>query len=226
MSFDLQVKIAIVGDSYVPRLLKYIDQESGKDVLGKIDRLFNLYREDVYIEFKGKPGGEFNDLQKLALQEIINNKTDVLVLMAGGNDIDGGKKEPDAVARDIVDFAKTLVEADLVKFVIMTQIIARKNPKFSSADVYKNKARDTNKELETRTRGEEKLIYWSHGRLSYRSSNGPDGIHLSEVGNYLLYHSLKRAIAHAINHLAKDEGCGRRQVEKKRRRAGRIERKR
>ena len=63
MSFDLQVKIAIVGDSYVPRLLKYIDQESGKDVLGKIDRLFNLYREDVYIEFKGKPGGEFNDLQ-------------------------------------------------------------------------------------------------------------------------------------------------------------------
>ena len=115
MSFDLQVKVVLVGDSYIPKLLKYIDHESGKDVLGKIDRLFNLYREDVYVQFKGKPGGEFKDLQKLALEEIIKNKTDILILMAGGNDIDGGKEDPETVAMEICDFADTLVEAELVK---------------------------------------------------------------------------------------------------------------
>ena len=66
MSFNLQVDIAIVGSSYIFKLLKYIDREGEKDVLGKIDRVFNLYKENINVQFRGKSGGVFKDLQKLA----------------------------------------------------------------------------------------------------------------------------------------------------------------
>ena len=148
--------------------------------------------------------------------------------MAGGNDIDGGNSEPEKVAGEIYDFSKTLIEAGLVKFIIITQVLNREKPKFSHPNVFKEKAMKVNELVENLTRGEERIIYWSHVRLEQRTACGADGVHLSDVGNYLLYYSLKKALAHVLMHLSQDEACRctRSEEEKKRHRGGKNHHKR
>lgn len=207
MSFDLKVSTLIVGDSFIWRFLKYVDEESGKDVLGKIDRLLNLYREDVNIEFKGKSGGCFEDLRAITLENLVKEKYDVLILMVGGNDIDGNKRNPDMLSNEVSEFTENLIEAELIKYAVITQIIPRDNPRHMSKEVYRAKADKYNLNMERVASLHTRILYWRHIRLGQRRILSDDGIHLNQTGNYMLYHSLKKALAHVIGHLDKGEDC-------------------
>ena len=207
MSFDLKVSALIVGDSYIWRLLKYIDEESEKDVLGKIDRLLNIYREDLNIEFKGKSGGNYKDLREISLKAAMEEKFEVLILMIGGNDLDSGKISPEKLAEEVMEFGQSLIEAELVKYVVITQVVPRDKPLHSPKEVYRTRAEQYNDEVEEMASKTERILFWRHVRMNQRRMLGKDGIHLSNVGNYILYHSLKKALAHVINHLEKGQDC-------------------
>ena len=112
MSFGLQVQVAIVGHSYVRRLLNFIDNRSD-DIIGKIDRAFNLYKEDVDVTYEYKSGGQFKDIKKLAQKRVMRGDVDILVMMAGGNDIEV-TADIKQLADDAFDISMDLIEADIV----------------------------------------------------------------------------------------------------------------
>ena len=49
MSFGLEVKVLIVGHSYVRRLCEWISKEMEEDFVSRVAMDFNLYQENVDI---------------------------------------------------------------------------------------------------------------------------------------------------------------------------------
>ena len=219
MSFGMQVKVSVVGDSYIWRLLKYIDDKRAADILGKYDRAFNLYKEDVEITYDHKSGGLFDDLRKLAKKRVMKGDVDILVMMAGGNDIDMGIVDNKQLADDIFELALDLIEADIVKFVLLTQIINREKPRNLTRNQYRQKAEEFIGKINELSQFHPRIIFWRHDRMRTGRPMHEDGVHLNCVGHYLLYNSLKKALAHLFDHLSRSEECqcdGGRQITKSR----------
>ena len=201
------IRIIIVGDSYVNRLLNYMD---GQQLTrwGIIEEDFCLTNESLNLTYIGRPGGDFKELRELTLVETIREKTDIVVFMAGGNDLDKGQADPIKLASDILEFAKDLQHSELADFASLTQVLERPSPKYSSRVSYAEKADIFNESLQNLANSHENILYWSHCRLNQsRNYFTEDGVHLNEVGNYSLYFSIKKALAHAIGHHNRGEKC-------------------
>ena len=207
MACEREARILIVGDSYVNHLLKYIDAQQAKS-WGKIDENFCLNRENLEITFIGRSGAEFRTLRELTLVEAVRKKFDVIIFMAGGNDLDKGNADPSKLAYGIVEFASDMCTSELTKFFVPTQVIIRPYPKFSSHSIYADRTNCFNVTLQHHTTSHRNVLYWSHDRL-YQGRNyfASDGVHLNDLGQYSLYFSIKKALAHTIGHLRRGEDC-------------------
>lgn len=200
------IKVIFVGHSYVGRLEEFItDREHLEDPLGRIAYDFNLYKHDVEIEFIFKGGAKIKQIRDLAAFRAAMGDVKVIVLLCGGNDIDGVCNTI-TIADEIHDMARDL--SAMAEFVVISQIISRENPRHNTKEEFAMRAREINSRLSEKCREEKKLLFWTHIRIcNSRTIMASDGVHLNKKGNLLLYCSYKKCLAHIIGHLEAKTGC-------------------
>ena len=106
-SFTNKYNITIAGHSYVKWLEDFIINDE-VDMLGKIDTSFGLYKEDIDVKFHAKPGAQLFQLQCEA-HLMLKTKPDIIILIVGGNDIDGGGANSVELALKVYRFGEYLV---------------------------------------------------------------------------------------------------------------------
>ena len=198
-----ELRVAVVGHSYVRRLKSFI--EADDDVLGRVNMAFDLYRENVAVKFFFKSGCDIEQFHSHLKQSVLAYHPKIVIVILGGNDLDDDETDPVGVAADIVQLAEEFQSNN--NFVIISQILDRPQPRIP-ADIFKIKARICNSKIVDKIQHSNKIIFWTHIRLNNCNTHmHRDGVHLNNKGNFLYYKSLKRALSHVLSHVANGTGC-------------------
>ena len=171
---------------------------------------FDLYKENVEVTFCSKGGGKIEDIRRLILSKVINKKYDIIIIVGGGNDLDIKEGHPINTAEKMLEMANEFVTKPfpLVKFVTICQIIQRQKTRRLALSEFQENVKIYNSNMLASCKQNSSLIFWSHPRINNsRTALEADGVHLNNKGNFLLYHSLKKSLAHTIDHLIHNTGC-------------------
>jgi len=120
---------------------------------------------------------------------------DVIFLQVGGNDIKNRNVDPKKLARDIIVYAKFIIECYDVKHVIIGQLFrrySRRNPINYNELVY-----DVNKQLTELTGDESKISLWHHRGFWFNTRQyiSADGVHFNNLGMRKFAQSVRLTIA-------------------------------
>ena len=94
---------------------------------------FDIYREELEVIYKYKSGGTIDDVKDMILDLLVKKgkKIDVIIIIAGGNDLDQEQPmgDPMKVAGRMKELVKELTTRPypLVQLVTICQIIARES---------------------------------------------------------------------------------------------------
>ena len=189
--------VLVIGHSYVRRMKDYIDKGNDRD------HNFSLVSDKISTNYISIPGGRVNGILNMIRKQIPYSKSTLAIVLAGGNDLDGGGQEPGYTADTLLEIARALQNRGY-EYVILSQIIRRQ-----AGSAFIEKMTECNLRLESLCSRENRISFWVHARIN-RANNihEHDGTHLNDVGNALLYRSFKNAISHTLAHQARNhEPC-------------------
>ena len=198
-TFTTRYKVTIAGHSYVKWLEHFIINDE-VDLMGKIDTCFGLYKEDIDVEFFAKPGAQLFQL-KCETHLLLKDLPDIMILIIGGNDMDGGGANPVELAAQVFRYGEYIIGKG-VKFLAFMQVIQRLNRN----NDFKEYAEQYNERLKSLCKEHPKLRFWNLHRINVKDLRR-DGVHLNNRGNYFLYNGIKSCIRHAISHIEEGTPC-------------------
>ena len=115
---EIDRTVVILGHSYVRRLKEFIDAGTYT-----VDHEFNIQNKKIDVRYISIPGAKTQTIQDI-VDDMFYKKRFLIILMIGGNDLDGSKGEPGITADKIIHIAKDLQKRG-TKYVIISQIIQR-----------------------------------------------------------------------------------------------------
>ena len=193
---EIDRTVVILGHSYVRRLKEFIDAGTYT-----VDHEFNIQNKKIDVRYISIPGAKTQTIQDI-VDDMFYKKRFLIILMIGGNDLDGSKGEPGITADKIIHIAKDLQKRG-TKYVIISQIIQR------DKGMYVNeKIDECNLRLTVLCSLEDKIIFWAHPRINgVRKYLLGDKTNLNQRGNYILYRGLRNGIIHVLKHCENGEPC-------------------
>ena len=163
---------------------------------------FAVWGHACDVRYLGLRGAIASSLRAPAVRsQIASFGADVVVLHVGGNDLDG-KSAPDpcVVACDLQRLASELLAMGVSR-VAVCQVVRRQWWQNFSFEEGVARVITLNEKLESLCKGVDGMFFWRHKRLwnSIRAVFCRDGVHFSNIGNYLFFLSIRGAIMNAVN---------------------------
>ena len=186
--------IAVVGDSYVWRLKRYLNQAN----------LQNLDLSPNQCSYFGRGGASVwghKPVTELLDQAVQIPTLSVLYLNIGSNDLCDSNCSGDTVssqlAWDIYSLARQVVRSSSVQIIIIGQIHPRLEQPHSS---YNSWVKQTNDQLYQLCSDIDSPIQYNYvkGLQTVNPNNYVDGIHFTPAGNYKLYRGVRGAVSRAL----------------------------
>ena len=198
MAKEPRVNALLLGHSLVRRMQEFITRSSDDRFLDTL----NL-QETCNISWQGTGGRTVARVHRFDMGVITALRLAILVLELVSNDICYPRRTPLSVARSIMTLVKNAFEEMDVQFIIICQVLHRKNPPLSPYSFYNNNVNKSNRYLKNALQEVTYATLWRHRGLSNPSINifHDDGIHLNCIGHKALYKSYRGAILYAIRQL-------------------------
>ena len=197
-------RVCFIGDSFATRFGKYCSAHA------IVNGGFDL---DVICWSVMARGGARLSFARDAALDISRLNATKVILQRGGNDLNNHCCQPDQLARDILHIARQLILHDGVTKVAICQLCHRYPPSYqrsrSTAALrhplrcgYNELVDTVNVELRRLISLFPKIHFWKHrGMLfDYQSLVSDDGVHLSPVGDHLIYRSVRGAALFLSKH--------------------------
>lgn len=185
-----QPSVLVLGHSFVWRLDKFITESS----LSCVTTNFQLPLSPK-VQFSGIGGRTVTKLQKFDLPVVKRFQPTVLILETGSNDLCIPNCNANDLATTIFHLVQRLHFDYQVDHVIVSQIVPRCSPP-AVTPPYNTRVRQVNDKLYYVLKRAPFASFWYHFAL-LRLGNEvflPDGVHLNQMGNHLLYHSYQKAL--------------------------------
>ena len=181
-------RILILGSSYIHRLETYMKKRKKTEV----NAMFDLYKEDdLSIKLYGVGGLTCESLLRNHLHIIGDFSPDLVVLHVGGNDL--CNQTPQDAHDSIIRVINLIQEKHQVKQIIISSILQRQRP-----SGFAEKADILNHLLQMTAANMKNIRFWKHKRFNKPELIHSDRVHLSDLGNYQFYRSLKFAIVNSL----------------------------
>lgn len=192
---DHQVKVSILGHSFIRRLERFIDNVDGYKNL-------RLSQDKFSVDFRAKGGLTVNKLVKQQNLLTFNAMPHLIFIQIGGNDACDIQRSAPTIAQDIVSFALYFCHGLGIKIVIIGQLLPRyENRTFQG---YNDKIMCINKLITEKLHNlsEPRILFWHHhGFWSDINFLSFDGVHLNHQGMLKYFRSIRSAILHASKKL-------------------------
>ena len=154
------------------------------------------------VRCMGRRGASIKTFREPAtITRISARVPDIVITLLGGNDLDGkSPPPPEAVGSQLGRLGDELLALG-VRQVCLCQIERRKKWRHFDFDTGAARVASANAALQSACGGRRGLFYWSHKYLW----NSPakvflqDGVHLSDIGNFRLFRSIRGAIFRAVS---------------------------
>lgn len=194
--------VLVWGHSLVSRLSRFTKCNERTDP--------NLGLAQCQVQYIGEGGWKISNLRRLEGELSAGNiRPQLAVVMIGDNDIQPGSTVEE-VAEHLVAWA-TMLSRRYGMVVVISQLMPRyqkPSGKYYWAQ-YNDRAFAVNKQIAERVQGMQGVKFWYHDFVCFPGENkekysrarkffGPDGVHLSAVGNFRLHRSLQAAVLRAI----------------------------
>lgn len=199
MSHHTQTCIMVLGHSFVWRLETFLKETSLPCLPSHLSHSTN-----TTLRFNGIGGLTVPQLRRIAISKIKRFQPHLLIIEIGTNYLCNPHVTPDQLAQDIFNFVQTCYYHHKVPFTIVNQVLKRNHlpPALPS---YNKRVLRLNTLLHNKFRTIEFALFWYHRSLTRAKTPilALDGIHLTQIGNYLLAHSYQNAISRFMTTL----GC-------------------
>ena len=95
-------RVLFIGHSFIRRVKEFIDKGKGRN------HNFNLVYDTIEPRYISFPGGRVNGIRNMIRKQLQYRKSMLAIVMAGGNDLDGGEMEPGETADKLLEIAQEL----------------------------------------------------------------------------------------------------------------------
>ena len=191
-----KVNVLMLGDSHVHWLSKFVAAE------------MPLCQQDLAvsgceINYRGVRGGTVTSLRNdaiLGLRASGPGQPDVVIIHAGGNDIDNtGGDPPQLVGMHLYTLARDMVLCG-VKHVIVCQVIRRNSWRHLTYSEGATRVSCINEFLLAACSGLQSISFWQHRGMWQEGAQifRRDGVHFNGLGNFKLYKSVRGALHKAV----------------------------
>ncbi len=196
----VQKQVCLIGHLFVHHLRQYIDDSP------VLDRHFGL--DSVSVAWLGMNPMGRDYLCSSALDHVLDNCPDIVVLQAIDNDLDVDGPI-NRIVEDHMFFAMDLATLMGGIKVVIGAPLHRRSPRHLSSQACNANVNEditllrqllvdpafaSTKHLDMRAFRIQKVVHWDHRKLKGMSQLGGDGVHLTGVGYAYLYHSNKTII--------------------------------
>lgn len=198
MSSSAKPRALVLGDSFVRRLGKFIDngQPNG------------LYRRDLQLVYTsevdifGTGGRTVDKTVRFDLDAIRSSAPDVVVLEMGSNDACEQDDDAETIASSVVALTELLISECKLPFIVVCQFLPRRHPPFEE---YNDRVRQINALVSKALLHLKQVKSWRHRGLIYPSAEIylAAGIHLNEGVSRAVYRSYRGAILFALSQSTK-----------------------
>lgn len=190
MTAQPQPRILVLGHSFVWRLDHYIATTR----LPCVRRNFSL-PGDPPVVFHGIGGRTMAQLRTHDLHVIATFKPTILILEIGTNDLTNPNTNVTTLAFAIFHLVQFIHHVFHVPYIIISQILQRARPPRGMCP-FNARTAHLNRILSRLCKTVPYAVLWFHTRLRRAPYPIflPDGAHLNQSGNHLLYHSYHKAI--------------------------------
>ena len=156
------------------------------------------------VRFMGRKGASVRTFREPATMTRISARVpDIVVTLLGGNDLDGKfPPPPEAMGSQLGRLGDELLALS-VRQVCLCQIERRMKWRHFDFDTGAARVASANTALQSECEGRRGLFYWSHKYLwnSPAKVFRQDGVHLSDIGNFRLFRSIRGAIFRAVSRI-------------------------
>jgi len=131
------------------------------------------------------------------MQKIIGHHPTIVVIHLGGNDLDNPTVKPAAVGMSLFELAK-FISVNSGATVVLSQVLFRERWRNHSSSQGNARVKTLNEFLSAVCQDCDGIKFWCHRNLWKSKQNlyRSDGVHLSPLGNYKFYRSIRGAITH------------------------------
>ena len=152
------------------------------------------------VKLRGSSGRTVDRLIRYDLRAIRATKPDILVLEIGSNDLCDPSADPETLGDTITAFVDVLHHEIQHKFIVICQVIPRRNLPFLN---YNRRVKKLNKCQQDTLADSLVVKFWRHRGLNNptRDIYVRDGIHLNKQGNKALYRSCQGAMLYALKQI-------------------------
>ena len=190
-----ELDVLVLGHSHAYWLGAFIEYA------GLLDDLERLGYTCTVL-FMGRRGASIQTFREPAtITRISARVPDIVITLLGGNDLDGkSPPPPEAVGLQLGRLGDELLALG-VRQVCLCQIERRKKWRHFDFDTGAARVASANAALQSACGGRRGLFYWSHKYLwnSPAKVFRQDGVHLSDIGNFRLFRSIRGAIFRAVS---------------------------
>ena len=190
------IYMLVLGHSHAYWLGAFIESAG---LLDDLERLGHT----CTIRFMGRMGASIKTFREPAtVTRISAHVPDIVITLLGGNDLDGKfPPPPEAVGSHLGRLGDELLAVG-VRQVCLCLIERHKKWRHFDFDTGAARVASANAALQSACGGGRcGLFYWSHKYLwnSPAKVSHQDGVHLSDIGNFRLFRSIRGAIFRAVN---------------------------
>ena len=190
-----ELDVLVLGHSHAYWLGAFIESAG---LLDDLERLGYT----CTVRFMGRRGASIQTFREPAtITRISSRVPDIVITLLGGNDLDGkSPAPPEAVGLQLGRLGDELLALG-VRQVCLCQIERRKKWRHFDFDTGAARVASANAALQSACGGRRGLFYWSHKYLwnSPAKVFRQDGVHLSDIGNFRLFRSIRGAIFRAVS---------------------------
>ena len=182
----------VLGDSFVNRLDKYIEQHQALSNMG-----LSLPTRDIV--FHGQPGLLVDNLYH-HLHVVRHLTPDIVLIHVGSNDLDNGTISSGSLVQSLKRFAQHIKSVFGVRMVIILEVFFRarvcRGP-WSSVSFLNNTIKQFNAQCKSLARTTTcPFLFWHHPGmvLAWEQYISQDGVHLNKQGLTKYYKSVRSAV--------------------------------
>ena len=200
MSVNPALKILVLGDSHVYWLGAFGDAVGSRACL----RDFTVGVQPCAVKFMGLRGGSVTSIRSPeVMSRVCAYQPDVVILSLGGNDLDKRYANTEAVTANLQLLMMELLAIGAQR-VAVCQLVRRRKWHNFSYDVGCARVQQVNEWVAEFCKRTEGVFYWRHKRIwnSTRDMFRSDGVHMSDIGNYRLFRSIRGVIIKAVGQVS------------------------